>query len=173
MIGKQRWLALALLALSVMPVQAQEERFDGVTIRVATWGGSWRDRMQELIGAEFEKRGGKVEYVIGNALENFNKLIAARGQKPPFDVMEFQSDLWKPLLDAGFLAPLPFAKLPNAAGSPAAARRGNDGQRRWRREEIRRKPFPPANPYSTISSLTSRRAQHQLHQSPLRSICLR
>jgi putative spermidine/putrescine transport system substrate-binding protein len=118
MIGKWRWLALALLAVSVMPAwtQAQEERFDGVTIRVATWGGSWRDRMQELIGAEFEKRGGKVEYVIGNALENFNKLIAARGQKPPFDVMEFQSDLWKPLLDAGFLAPLPFARLTNAAG---------------------------------------------------------
>ena len=120
MINKWRWLALALalLAVSVMPAwtQAQEERFDGVTIRVATWGGSWRDRMQELIGAEFEKRGGKVEYVVGNALENFNKLIAARGQKPPFDVMEFQSDLWKPLLDAGFLAPLPFARLPNAAG---------------------------------------------------------
>ena len=118
MIGNWRCLALTLLAVLVMPTwtQAQEERFDGVTIRVATWSGSWRDRMQELIGAEFEKRGGKVEYVIGNALENFNKLIAARGQKPPFDVMEFQSDLWKPLLDAGFLAPLPFARLTNAAG---------------------------------------------------------
>jgi putative spermidine/putrescine transport system substrate-binding protein len=121
MISKRRWLAaagvtaLALLAPNI-GVQAQEERFDGVTIRVGTWGGSWRDRMQELIGVEFEKRGGKVEYVIGNALENFNKLIAARGQKPPFDVMEFQSDLWKPLLDAGFLAPLPFPSLPNAAG---------------------------------------------------------
>jgi putative spermidine/putrescine transport system substrate-binding protein len=98
---------------------AQDERFDGVVIRVATWGGSWRDRIQELIGAEFEKRGGKVEYVIGNALENFNKLIAARGQKPPFDVMEFQSDLWKPLVDSGFLVPLPFARLPNSANLTA------------------------------------------------------
>ncbi len=82
MISKRRWLAavgvtaLALLAPSIGS-QAQEERFDGVTIRVGTWGGSWRDRMQELIGAEFEKRGGKVEYVIGNALENFNKLKRA------------------------------------------------------------------------------------------------
>src|SRR5689334_4364919 len=118
MIGNRRCLALALLAVLVMPTwtQAQEERFDGVTIRVATWGGSWRDRMQELIGSEFEKRGGKVEYVIGNALENFNKLIVARGQKPPFDVMEFQSDLWKPLREAGFLSPLPFQRLTNAAG---------------------------------------------------------
>lgn len=111
--------AVTMTALTMLTpytgARAEEERFDGVTIRVATWGGSWRDRIQELIGAEFEKRGGKVEYVIGNALENFNKLIAARGQKPPFDVMEFQSDLWKPLRDAGFLEPLPFSRLPNAA----------------------------------------------------------
>src|SRR5579871_6249658 len=88
--------AIVSMATFAVPnsASAQDDRFDGVTIRVATWGGSWRDRVQELIGAEFEKRGGKVEYVIGNALENFNKLIAARGQKPPFDVMEFQSDLW-------------------------------------------------------------------------------
>ena len=65
MISKRRWLAavgataLALLAPSI-GTQAQEERFDGVTIRVGTWGGSWRDRMQELIGAEFEKRDGFV-----------------------------------------------------------------------------------------------------------------
>jgi putative spermidine/putrescine transport system substrate-binding protein len=115
----RRSLALALASMvalaAIGSAMAQDERFDGVTIRVATWGGSWRDRMQELIGSEFEKRGGKVEYVVGNALENFNKLIAARGQKPPFDVMEFQSDLWKPLVDAAFLAPLPFAKLPNSA----------------------------------------------------------
>jgi putative spermidine/putrescine transport system substrate-binding protein len=121
MIGNRRGLAVVVMAaLAIVAAtagsQAQDERFDGVTIRVATWGGSWRDRMQELIGSEFEQRGGKVEYVIGNALENFNKLIAARGQKPPFDVMEFQSDLWKPLLDAGFLAPLPFTRLSNAAG---------------------------------------------------------
>jgi putative spermidine/putrescine transport system substrate-binding protein len=120
MSSQRRWLAAALVAALALltpsvGAQALDDRFDGVTIRVATWGGSWRDRMQELIGSEFEKRGGKVEYVIGNALENFNKLIAARGQKPPFDVMEFQSDLWKPLHEAGFLAPLPFPRLPNAA----------------------------------------------------------
>ncbi len=120
--SKSRWMsclcAAVTLSLGIASglSQAQEQRFDGVTLRVATWGGSWRDRMHELIGSELEKRGAKVEYVIGNALENFNKLIAARGQKPPFDVMEFQSDLWKPLLDAGFLMPLPYAAIPNAAG---------------------------------------------------------
>jgi hypothetical protein len=80
---------LAAVVTSISPAEAQDARFDGVTIRAATWGGSWRDRIHELIGSDLEKRGAKVEYVIGNALENFNKLIAARGQKPPFDVMEF------------------------------------------------------------------------------------
>lgn len=109
---------LSLLALS--PIQAAAEReFDGVTLRVATWGGSWRDRMQELIGTEFEKRGGKVDYVVGNALENFSKLIAARGQEAPFDLIEFQSDLWRPLVDAGFLQPVERERLPNLQGDDA------------------------------------------------------
>ena len=111
-----------------------EERFDGMTLRVATWGGSWRDRIQELIGSELEKRGAKVEYVIGNALENFNKLVAARGQKPPFDVMEFQSDLWKPLLDSGFLMPLPYASIPNAAGL-GGTQKGKETVSTWTLEE--------------------------------------
>jgi putative spermidine/putrescine transport system substrate-binding protein len=119
--GGLKTSALAVLgALVAAPAAQSQERFDGVTIRVATWGGSWRDRIHELIGAEFEKRGGKVEYVIGNALENFNKLLAARGQRPPFDVMEFQSDLWKALKDSGVLMPLPYARIPNAAGHTAA-----------------------------------------------------
>lgn len=88
---------------------------DGVTLRVATWGGSWRDRIEELIGSQLERRGIKVQYVVGNPLENFNKLIAARGQKPPFDVMEFQSDLRKPLIDSGLLMPLPVSEIPNAS----------------------------------------------------------
>ena len=125
MIAWKKWLgrvcsvAAAVWLMAGYVAEAQEQRFDGVTIRVATWGGSWRDRIHELIGSELEKRGAKVEYVIGNALENFNKLIAARGQRPPFDLMEFQSDMWKPLLDAGFLISMPFAAIPNAAGLTA------------------------------------------------------
>lgn len=120
----RKWLGIVLVLGAVLAVSgpvAAEERFDGVTIRVATWGGSWRDRIQELIGAELEKRGAKVEYVIGNALENFNKLVAARGSKPPFDVMEFQSDLWRPLVESGFLMPLKGADIPNAAQHDAVA----------------------------------------------------
>ncbi|MCC7275402.1 MAG: extracellular solute-binding protein [Alphaproteobacteria bacterium] len=126
--------AMMAAALLAAPGPAAAQRFDGVTIRVSTWGGSWRDRIQELIGADFESKGGKVEYVIGNALENFNKLLAARGQKPPFDVMEFQSDVWKALRESGVLMPLPYAAIPNAAGH-AASQKDAETVATWTLEE--------------------------------------
>src|ERR1700722_7791211 len=111
-----RCVGALLLALTLSgSAAAQNERFDGTTIRVATWGGSWRDRIQELIGQEFEKRGGHIEYVIGNPLDNFNKLIASRGQRPPFDVVEFQADTWRPLVETGMLEQLPRTEIPNAS----------------------------------------------------------
>ena len=98
---------LSLTVLASVPIEAYAaERFDGVTIRVATWGGSWRDRIHKLIGEKFEERGGKVEYVIGNPLQNFNKLIAAKGSDVPFDIMEFQDDMLRPLKESGVLASL-------------------------------------------------------------------
>lgn len=114
-IGLATGLVLSMTALAVQPGFAAEEKFDGVTIRVATWGGSWRDRIHELIGTAFEKKGGKVEYVIGNALQNFNKLLAAKGQTPPFDIMEFQSDLWRPLMESKSLLPLKGTSLEKAS----------------------------------------------------------
>ena len=93
---------------------AREPRFDGVTLRVATWGGSWRDAIHELIGKELEKRGAKVEYVIGNPRDNMAKLIAARGREVPFDVMEIDDGIKPQLLEGQFLEELNFANLPNS-----------------------------------------------------------
>lgn len=118
---REAMLGLAFGLAAAGRANAADERFDGATIRVATWGGSWRDRIHELIGTEFEKRGGKVEYVVANALENFNKLVAARGSKPPFDVMEFQSDLWRPLVESGFLVPMAGLEIPNATKRESVA----------------------------------------------------
>ena len=47
----------------VIPGNAAAQRFDGVTLRVATYGGPWKDGMQALIGAEMEKLGGKIEFL--------------------------------------------------------------------------------------------------------------
>ena len=66
---------------------AQAGEFDGVTLKVATWGGSWKENMVNKIVPQFEAMGGKIEFVTGSPQSNLAKLIAARG-RAPFDVME-------------------------------------------------------------------------------------
>jgi putative spermidine/putrescine transport system substrate-binding protein len=105
--------ALAVLAAGWV-VSAQEARLDGATLRVATWGGSWRDAIHETIGKELERRGAKVEYVIGNPRDSLNKLIAARGREVPFDVMELDDGTKPQLLEGQFLEELNYASLPNS-----------------------------------------------------------
>ena len=93
---------------------AQEPRFDGTSIRIATYGGSWRDAIHELIGKELERRGAKVEYVIGNPRDSLNKLIAARGRDVPFDVLELDDGTKPQLLEGQFLEELNYGSLPNS-----------------------------------------------------------
>lgn len=95
-------------------VWAQEPRFDGMTVRIATWGGSKRDAIHELLGKELEKRGAKVEYVTGNTRDNMAKLIAARGREVPFDVMEIDDAIKPQLIEGQFLEELNYANLPNS-----------------------------------------------------------
>lgn len=100
---------------SVPPTPLQAQRpLEGTTVRVATWGGSWRDALQNLIGTKLEGMGVKVEYVIGNPLENFAKLVAARGRETPFDVMEAGPETLLTMMREGFLQKLDTAKIPNA-----------------------------------------------------------
>ena len=68
----------------------------GVTLRVGTWGGSWREARHELIGQKLEEmRRGRVKYVIGTPRDNFAKLLTApaSGETP-------QSMSWKYLARA-------------------------------------------------------------------------
>ena len=92
---------------------AQEPRFDGVTLRVATWGGGNRDFVQEKVGVELEKRGAKVEYVAGSPPENLAKLIAARGRPAPFDVVEMIDVVAPDFIEGGFLQKIDLANVPN------------------------------------------------------------
>ena len=64
-----------------------EQRYDGVTLRVGTWGGSWKANMETVIVPKFEALGGKIEFVTGSPQSNLAKLIAGRG-RAPFDIME-------------------------------------------------------------------------------------
>ncbi len=109
---------LSLLGIQ-QPVWAQS--LEGTTLRVATWGGSWKDALQALIGKKLEARGVKVEYVIGNPAENLAKLVAARGREAPFDVMEGSPELVQSMIREGFLQKINLVSIPNSKGLPSFA----------------------------------------------------
>ena len=96
-------------------------RFEGQTLTVGTFGGSWRDRVCEVICPKIEAEGGRVEFVTGNPRNLLARLVAARGQdEPPFDVVEI-SDATLPLvLAAGFVEKMDLANVPNVADLDAS-----------------------------------------------------
>jgi putative spermidine/putrescine transport system substrate-binding protein len=102
---------------------AQDRPFAGATLRVGTWGGSWREARHELIGKKLEELGAKVEYVIGTPRDNFAKLLTARRQGDlPIDVMEISPELTLTLEKQNFLEPLNYQAIPNAAGTDSMYR---------------------------------------------------
>ncbi len=103
--------ALAVATLATAPAAAQQ-RFDGVTLRVATFGGVWRDIMDKELSPKFAALGGKLEFITGSPQVNFAKLIAARG-RPPFDVMEILDAQTGDFAKTDFLLPIDYSKIPN------------------------------------------------------------
>jgi putative spermidine/putrescine transport system substrate-binding protein len=92
--------------------------FQGVTLRVGTWGGATRDAMRDFVAAEVEKRGGRVEFVIGSPQDNFAKVIASRG-RPAVDVLNFQANLVPEILGRDLLARLNRGRLANVRALPS------------------------------------------------------
>jgi spermidine/putrescine-binding protein len=93
------------------------------SLRIATWGGSWRDAVVKNIVDQIELHGVSTDYILGNPDDNLAKLIAAhRVGQIPFDVMESQADQTPLINHSGFFAPLDYAKLPNTKNLPAWAR---------------------------------------------------
>jgi putative spermidine/putrescine transport system substrate-binding protein len=93
---------------------AAEASFSGVTLRVATWGGTWMQLLQQFVEPQIRARGATVEYVVGQPDDNLAKLIAARGQRPPIDLFEYSENDRTSVLGAGVLAPIDYVQLPNA-----------------------------------------------------------
>jgi putative spermidine/putrescine transport system substrate-binding protein len=104
-------LAAAMLA-SASAALAQE-RFDGVTLRVATYGGGWDKAVHEGAGKMFEALGGKVEYVVGTPANHLAKLIAARGGTVPFDVFDVADSTLSDTIEGGFLEKIDLNAMPN------------------------------------------------------------
>jgi putative spermidine/putrescine transport system substrate-binding protein len=104
---------IGVLLVAALPAPSQAGRFDGVTVRLGTFGGKWRDIVEEHVAQAFAAEGGKLEYVLGQPANNVARLIAARGQEPPFDVLETMDNLLPQLAAGGFLAKLDLAEIPN------------------------------------------------------------
>lgn len=103
----------AIGALSAAPMAIAGE-FDGVTLRVATFGGSWKKNFEAKIVPKFEALGGKIVFVTGSPQANLAKLIAARG-RAPFDVMEILDAQEKDFESSDFRQTLDLKKIPNVA----------------------------------------------------------
>jgi putative spermidine/putrescine transport system substrate-binding protein len=117
---RQGWLFRTLVLVGVLvalavaqPARGDEPRFDGVTLRVATWGGGNRDFVRDKVGVELEKRGAKVEYVAGSPAESLAKLIAGRGRQIPFDVVEMIDSVVPDFQEGGFLQKIDLGNVPN------------------------------------------------------------
>ncbi len=121
---KARLIAVVAAVLaSWLPSEASAVELAGTTLRVATWGGSWRDSIDKHISGKLAAQGVKVEYVLGNPEDNLAKLIAARRQgQVPFDVMEGSPELFNAMVSAGLLEKINYDHLPNAKGLPVWAR---------------------------------------------------
>ena len=91
------------LALLCSVASAQQPRFDGVTVRVATFGGGWQEVLDKYAGAEFRKSGGKVEFIPSFPRDALAKLIAARGRAAPFDVVEMDDSTLAEFMAAAFV----------------------------------------------------------------------
>ena len=99
------------LALGVS-FSATAGEFDGVTLKVATWGGSWKANMEKIIVPKFEALGGKIEFVTGSPAANFAKLVAGRG-RAPFDVMEVLDAQVGDFAQVDYLQPINLDLIPN------------------------------------------------------------
>ncbi len=116
--GSWKVLRAGLVAGSVVAASgaasftAVAGEFDGVTLRVGTWGGSWKANMVELIVPKFEAMGGKIEFVTGSPQANFAKVITGRG-KAPFDVMEVLDAQIGDAMESGYFQKVDLSKIPN------------------------------------------------------------
>ena len=99
-------------AAGAVPAGALAGEFDGVTLRVGTWGGSWKANIEEKIVPKFEALGGKIEFVAGSPQANLAKVITGRG-RAPFDLMEILDAQVADILEADYLHSLDLDRIPN------------------------------------------------------------
>jgi len=127
-------------------------------LRVATYGGSWRDNVEKYMCAKLIQAGVKIEFIIGNPNANLAKLIAAHRQnETPFDVMDGSPLFYRQMVNAGMLEKVDYAKLPHAKGMPAWVLQQYQVEPNWTTEGVvynaakfREAGVPPPEKYTDL-----------------------
>jgi putative spermidine/putrescine transport system substrate-binding protein len=130
-------LGVAAAALAAGPFGARAQQKGAQSLRVATYGGSWRDAIDQNISAPLKARGVSVEYTLGNPDDNLAKLVAAmRQSQVPFDTIEGSALFYEEAVRSGLYEKIDYAALSNAAGMPSWAREEHQITPVWSPEGI-------------------------------------
>lgn len=88
-------------------------------LRIATYGGSWRDAIEKNITPALMSHGVKITFIIGSPEDNLARVIAARREnRVPFDVMDGMPYFYNDAVRNGFLAKIDYSKLNNKTKNP-------------------------------------------------------
>lgn len=125
--------ASSALGASWLPGSASAaEGLAGSSLRIATYGGSWRDNVEQHLCGALTKAGVKLDFVIGNPEANLAKVIAAARQRAiPFDVMDGSPLFFKQMVDAGLLEKIDYANVPAAKATPDWVVQGYQIEPNW------------------------------------------
>jgi len=109
-------IALALGSLAgAAQAQTAPKDFGGVTLRVATFPATWAERIRAEVGEPLAAVGIKLEFIPGTSAEFLAKLVAARGQPAPFDVVEIADETYPDFRQGDFLKKLDLSQIPNTS----------------------------------------------------------
>jgi putative spermidine/putrescine transport system substrate-binding protein len=105
-------------ALDAFGADTAGKPYEGVNLRVGTYGGPWTDFQKEKLAPKMEAMGATVTFIAGSPQINLAKLIAARGGSMPIDVIEIDDGLVGSMTTGKFLQPLDLSLIPNAQFLP-------------------------------------------------------
>lgn len=101
--------------------------FQGQTLIVTSYGGTWEEFMRAEILPPFEQAtGATIELVVGLSTDWMTKLRAAGPDDPPYDVVIANETYISTGRIGGFFEPLPLDKVPNLGHVDESLRLPND-----------------------------------------------
>lgn len=88
------------------------------TLKISTWGGSWRDALDRIVGKRFtEQTGATLEYTTGNSIIRLNREKLAQGADVP-DIVYTTGQVGWLYRSSNLIEDLDLAKLPNFESFP-------------------------------------------------------